>query len=383
MSLIKKWTTRGDGKKEQSKKWYGVWRDVDGKKRTKALSKDKTVANQMLAKIVLEVEYQKSGLSNQFTQNAAIPIENHLEEFIAYLKSKGDTKNHVEMSRIRIQRMIEGCGFKRITDISALKVSAWLKQRRTEKSNFGIQTSNRHHGAMGSFCHWLVNNGRLMGHPLKGLGKLNPQSDQRHQRRIMPAEDLKTFLEKVKESKRIDKGADWKFTPESRRYLYLVASLTGLRASELASLKRSSFDLNLKTVTIKATISKHRKEDVLPLNSVLLTELTEWFEKRVSEGDFYLWSGSWAKQRRAGKILQRDLKEQGIPYQDNSGTVFDFHSFRSQFITSLCEAAVPIHEVRVLARHSSPVTTLQHYAKVTGVHLYESINKIYDPVSKG
>lgn len=50
--------------------------------------------------------------------------------------------------------------------------------------------------------------------------------------------------------------------------LYLVAGLTGLRASGLASLTPASLDLTADppSVTVEAAYSKHRRRGVVPLH---------------------------------------------------------------------------------------------------------------------
>jgi integrase len=71
--------------------------------------------------------------------------------------------------------------------------------------------------------------------------------------------------------------------------LYFVAAYTGLRASELASLSPSSFDLTATppTLTVKAGYSKHKRKDVLPLHPELVRQLATWLKGR----DGLLWPG--------------------------------------------------------------------------------------------
>ncbi len=75
-------------------------------------------------------------------------------------------------------------------------------------------------------------------------------------------------------------GGDYRLTrkgmsgPE-RAMLYRLAVETGLRAGELRSLIRSSFQLDgdKPTVTVAAAYSKRRREDILPLRPELVEEL--------------------------------------------------------------------------------------------------------------
>ena len=51
-----------------------------------------------------------------------------------------------------------------------------------------------------------------------------------------------------------------------------------------------------------------------------------------------MWPGKWASGKQAGKMLQRDLKSAGVPYQDASGRYADFHALRHTFITNITSA---------------------------------------------
>lgn len=104
--------------------------------------------------------------------------------------------------------------------------------------------------------------------------------------------------------------------------LYAIAALTGLRASELASLSEKNFDFKSEppTLTLEAAYSKHRREDVLPLQPGLAKSLHAWLQNRrgltrddggciessidlsrVNETDrrvARLFPGSWTERRR-------------------------------------------------------------------------------------
>lgn len=84
---------------------------------------------------------------------------------------------------------------------------------------------------------------------------------------------------------------------------------TGLRANELASLTRRSFDLadETATVTIEAAHEKARRGDTLPLPPDLAERLRPWLA--TLGADEPLWPGKWAQQKRASKFLQVDLSK--------------------------------------------------------------------------
>ena len=67
-----------------------------------------------------------------------------------------------------------------------------------------------------------------------------------------------------------------------------------------------------------------------------------------------IWSGTWAKIRHGAEMMRHDLQAAGLPFEDERGDVFDFHSLRGQFITQLGRNGVPLVEAQKLARHSDP-----------------------------
>ena len=161
--------------------------------------------------------------------------------------------------------------------------------------------------------------------------------------------------------------------------LYRVAAMTGLRASELASLTPASFDLNADppTVTVQAACSKHRREDVLPIHSDLAARLRRWLSERERAQDDQnailslnrsantpcerLFPGTWAT--RAFKMICLDLDAAGIPYATDDG-VADFHSLRHTFISNLARGGVHPKLAQQLARHSSITLTMDRYSHV-------------------
>jgi hypothetical protein len=107
-----------------------------------------------------------------------------------------------------------------------------------------------------------------------------------------------------------------------------------------------------------------------------------------------LWPGTWCE--RSSKILRRDLaaaraawikeapesereareKTDKLAYRDTQGAVFDFHSLRGQYITSLVWAGVHPKVAQRLARHSTITLTMDRYAKVDQSDLTSAVNKL-------
>jgi len=146
----------------------------------------------------------------------------------------------------------------------------------------------------------------------------------------------------------------------------VVASHTGLRASELASLSPASLALdgNSPTIKVAAAYSKRRRDDVQPIRADLAELLRSWLASsgRTNVSD-RLWPGTWKDS--AAKMLRDDLDAAGLAYQDEAGRVFDFHALRHQFISNLAAAGVHPKVAQQLARHSSITLTMDRYTHLS------------------
>jgi integrase len=134
--------------------------------------------------------------------------------------------------------------------------------------------------------------------------------------------------------------------------------MTGLRRKELSSLTPRSFDLvgDPPTVTVQATVSKHRKKDVLPLHPELVSMVKEWIGGL--DVDEPLFPG--LDFRRTWLMVQKDLERAGIPYETAEG-IADFHAAgRHSHVTELLRSGASLPEARELARHADVRTTMKY-----------------------
>ncbi len=176
------------------------------------------------------------------------PLHDHLEDFKKSLEAKGCTGRHVTLVTNRAKRILDGCGFRFFSDISASKVMNYLHEMRADtKDQRGIsaQTFNFYLQAIKQFCRWMVKDRRVTESPVAHLDGLNVKTDRRHDRRVLSVEELRRLLDATR-CGLTRKGMSG---PE-RAMLYRLAVETGLRASELRSLTRASFQLYLPRVSL-------------------------------------------------------------------------------------------------------------------------------------
>ena len=394
--------------RKKSQTWWGRFRGGEGKVRRVSLSDDRETAETLLADRVKRARREEAGDTDPFEQHRNRPLTKHLDDFLTHLNAKGDTHGHGKQTISRVSAILAGCGFEKIGDISAAHVSAFLADMRkpkrikvkvktkgkkapteTEKvtKGTGLATTNGYLVAIKSFCIWLVKDRRTAENRLAHLSRLNAKTDVRRERRALSLTELQAVIQAAERSKKTFRG----LTGPDRALLYQTATYTGLRASELESLSRSSFKLdgNPPTVTVEAGYSKHRRRDVLPLHVELAERLRERLAKRPEQPDGEsfvlslpsasadrterLWPGTWPE--KAAKMLRIDLKAAGIEYHTVDGYC-DFHALRHSYITNLVRSGASPKEAQGLARHSTITLTMDRYSHVGLMDLNSALDAL-------
>ena len=332
------------------------------------------------------------------------PLAEHLEDYERHLNAKDNNERYVRETIGLVRAIASACKFHWISEINASAVEVWLAGRR--KEGMGISTSNHYLTAIKGFCKWLIADSRASENPLAHLSRLNGDTDVRRVRRALSAEEFAQLIDTTQTMTTNFRG----LTGLDRAVLYLMAATTGLRVSELASLRESSLDLNdlEPTVTVDAAYSKRRREDVLPLHTNVAAILLLWRRKRAEQASretraglsidcsTKLWPGTW--HEKAAKMLRMDLgaarerwiedaenkqelerrKSTGCLLYRNANGVADFHALRHTFITNLAQSGVHPKVAQQLARHSTITLTMDRYSHVERSVMHEAVQSLSD-----
>ncbi len=300
------------------------------------------------------------------------PVKEHVADYAAALKAKGNTEKHVQHTKNRIERVLDGCGVKYYDDLSASRVQAFLNALRApggegdnEELGISAQTFNYYLGSMKAFCRWMVKDRRSLSSPLSHLEPLNVRVDRRYERRALTEDELRRLMRAAMEGEE-QFGRDasgvisWRMSGPDRAMLYRLAVETGLRAGELRSLTPNSFDLSngLPTVTVLAAYSKHRRDDTLPLLGSTAAMLREYLAEREAAKPVF----SFPRREELAKVLRVDLEAAKIPHRDGKNRLVDFHALRHTFITNLAQGGVHPKTAQALARHSTITLTMDRYS---------------------
>ena len=372
------------GRARESAKWYVEFRDHNEAVRRLPAFTSKAASEEMGRNLVKLVDYHKGtggqtdpalarwlaelpqrtraklveiSLLNPERAAVSKPLSEHLGDFGKALQAKGGTERHVDLVTSRARRVVEGCGFRFYSDMNAGKVMAFLADLRADtKDRRGIsaQTFNFYLGAVKQFCRWMVKDRRAAESPVAHLDGLNVRTDRRHDRRAFTVDELMRLLAAAR-------GGPERcgLSGEERSILYWLAVETGLRAGELRSLTRASFNLDgdAPTVVVGAAYSKRRREDTLPLRADLAKALRAFLATKTPQAPVF----RMPDRRHHIDLFRADLAAAEIVYRDDAGRVADFHALRHTFISNLAAGGIHPKMAQGLARHSTITLTMDRY----------------------
>ena len=304
---------------ELSKKYYIQYKDASGTRQRVPGYTDKEATLQLAAELERKAEHIQSGLADPHEGGKLRLLKEHLEDFCTHLRSELNSEKHVSITGTRIERIIAGCNFARWIDIVASEVVKWLAAQR-EAGNMGIKTSNYYLATLKQFCTWLEADGRVpkKKNPVEHLSAINADTDIRRERRAMTSEEFARLV------KAANSGPDVQcVSGPDRAMLYIVAAWTGYRREELASLTLSSFDFEVDppTVQVKASYSKRRRNDIVPLHSAVVEQLKDWLaaKGKIERTEFlFNLRADGGGLRRTAKMMRLDLERARVAWIDEA-----------------------------------------------------------------
>jgi len=290
-------------------------------------------------------------------ERAAIakPLAAHVEDFRRDLVARGDTGEYCDKKATRVLKVFEDCGFNYYHNIRSEAVQHCISE--ITKSNgelIGPRTMNFYTQAVQQFCSWMVRKKRATESPVRDLGMRNAEVDIRRERRELGKVEFERLLVVT-----ADGPTHHGMTGPDRALLYLFAAETGLRASEIRSLTRSSFDFDSEpsTVTVAARYAKNRRRDVQPLRPEMADLMKARLANCLPKAPVFI----MPHDNHRVPMLREDEEAAGIEYRDANGRYADFHCLRHTFITNLTKSGVHPKVTQTLARHSTITLTMKYY----------------------
>jgi len=415
--------------KKKSAKWWGRFTDALGREKRVPLATDRRAAQVMLQELIHKVERQKAGLHDPIEEQMCRPLDEHLTDFVTYLRAKDVTERHVGETVMQIRKIVETGRWRTAGDIEAGGVAKFLSAFRAKGR--AAQTYNHYLKSIKHFTGWLEREGRIVRNPIAHMPRLNVKADRRHDRRALSADEFQRLIKEAQDGPPIEgiSGLD-------RAMIYLIAAWTGFRKGEIGSLTIQSFDLESEvcTATVAAAFSKRRREDTQFLHPYVVGKLRVWLKTRGEvepdellfpisaragvtvtrpDGTVYYRRQDRAKSkgnrkalppvpdRKTHVMMRKDLaaarrawiaeaegdkkehrrrqRSDFLTYCNHAGLYADFHSNRHLFITNLERAGIRPKMAQTLARHSDVRLTMDVYTHVDREEQIDAIRKLRAP----
>lgn len=436
-------TTSKDGSARivvTSETFLAKFRDGTGRlQKVSTGCRDEDAARSILAEHERRSELVRSGVissnEDRIADHQRSAIMEHFDAWVVSRQAKGVTDTYLKDSRRYLDRLSLECRFKVLGEMNREALEKWLAAQTA--AGMSARTRNTYRTTLFTFCNWCVETGRLLKNPFEGVHRADENADRRRQRRAMTEDELRRLLfvaryrplaEYGRETIHKDaadiksKRATWMAKPLSyqniqdaaerardrlaknpdlitklelrgreRALVYKTLVTTGLRKSELASVKLQHLDLDAEQafLTLDAKSEKNRQGNCIPLRGDLAADLRDWLADRLSARPLVADDAPTIKfDRKAGrdsknaadgalrlspdeslfevpdklvKILDRDLEAAGIPKRDDRGRTLDVHALRTTFGTHLSKAGVPLRTAQAAMRHSDPKLTANSY----------------------
>ena len=322
----------------------------------------------------------------RFSKAARQSIREHAAEYAAYLRAGGRTGKHVDATERYLTAIFTRCGMERLSDLRSPAVMAAIddirrgvpvgKQKQRPAS---LSLCNAYLKSLKGFSRWLLQQRRSAEDALLDLKIFNAETDRRHVRRELTANEVQWLLEVTERRTLPEHGA----AGPIRAMCYRLAGSTGFRANELKSLTTDSFSLDAipPTCTVEAGYSKRRKRDVQPLPPAMVEPLRAWLAgmepgskvfadiaagtARMLRSDLRAARQAWLEEALTGEERSRREQTDFLLYEDRQGHVADFHSLRVLFISRVVAGGASVREAQTLARHSTPLLTFNTYSRAS------------------
>lgn len=270
--------------------------------------------------------------------------------YVSLLQARDRTWKHVRDTERRILQVLELIKATRLNDLRPSAVQIAIKSIGLQRG-FGPETLNRTLTAIKAFSRFLWVEGYVATHQLVSLKPYNIRLDRRHDRRALSIDELGRLYASAAAGPKIGPmtGAD-------RALMYEVIANTGLRLSEIASLRKCDFDLaaNPATASVRPGYAKNRRASTVIIRPYLIDRIRARLAVLKDEDRLF------RLPAKPCLAIRRDVEAAGLEYQDSRGLFADHHALRHTFITNLGRAGVSLKTVQELARHQTPAMTIRY-----------------------
>lgn len=333
---------------------------------------DKRIAALRLEKELSDFELVEAGkLAPKSQRKAAEQALSSLHEAFLSAIEESVSTGTLKKYAAALRSVLAVTGWKRLPHFTETAVRQWQRE-----STLRAKTRNDYLAAWYRFGRWLKRSRLTTENPCEFIDPVDVHKTARVYRRQLTGDEVARLLA---------------VSPVPRALIYRLVLETGLRRSELRSLRREDFHVDQasysrpgggaepaladrprsadagvsitripsscagSSVTVPASIAKNRKSGLLALNEITAAELRAFF------GDAAPFAKPFATCIPRVRTIKRDLVAAGIPFLDALDRRADFHSLRGTHGTALVLSGADPRVVMEAMRHSDLKLTMKTY----------------------
>lgn len=232
---------------------------------------------------------------------------------------------------------------------ATIKAPDIMRWQQSHEDDWSDSTAATYHSYLRAWFKWLVLEEHRIDDPMLKLG--TPKYPDRVPRPV--ADDSLVTLLKTRMHHRT-------------RVMILLASLAGLRVSEIAKVRGEDFDLDKRVMYVNGKGKKRHAQPLHPLviqAALAMPQRGWWFPGMRNRAHLNV------RGKSVSMIISNAMRRAGIP-----GTP---HSLRHWFGSTLLDEGVDLRTIQELLRHASLATTAI-YTKVPDSRRHEAISRL-DP----
>ena len=277
------------------------------------------------------------------------------------LKKKLDYSKINSKENIKIELLIN--------DFNHKIISEYLLE--LKKKGFKESTINRRYSALNQYFSFEVNESRLDENPMHRIERI---SSKRVLPDVLSEEEVEEVLSYVRNLVNIGSESKKK---KSLRTACLVEVLyaTGMRVSELITLKLSDLRLNRRILNV---IGKGNKQRIIPITSRAHDIIIKWLNY-IPENSLYLFPSYGIKGHITRDTVNKLLVDISINTNIDRKRLTP-HKLRHAFATHIMNRGADLRVVQELLGHSS-ISTTEIYTHVLDTRLIDLLKKSH-PLSK-
>ena len=293
-------------------------------------------------------------------------LENHIREFLNYLKYQKRYSRHTIISyetdlqafSLFLENQYQETAIK---EIKPAFIRTWLASLK-ELGNTS-KTINRKISALKTFFKYQIRNGFLENSPMQVIS--SPKNAKRLPQ-FVDKKDIDTLFNYVEFSD------DWQGATE--RLILQIFYNAGIRQAELIGLMQSQVDIHNSTIKV---LGKGNKERIIPISTQLRTAIVKYIElKKLQFPQNEI--SSLLLNKKGKKLTPRYVYDVVKKYLSMVTTIEKKspHILRHSFATHLTNNGADINAIKELMGHSSLAAT-QIYTHNSIEKLKEAFNKAH------